>query len=99
MPGLLEPPVLLTVQDGAIPAAISKKQPIRYTSATASNRPPRRVAAPGKFRRSSLFAEAAVAQLDPNTLQVDIYWEADGAIEDDLYVFVHVSGPQGPGRK
>jgi hypothetical protein len=38
---------------------------------------------------------ANVVQLDPDNLQVDIYWEAEDTIADDLVVFVHVAGPQG----
>ncbi len=38
--------------------------------------------------------ETNVTELSPNTIQVDIYWGADGPVDEDLSVFVHVSGPE-----
>ena len=39
--------------------------------------------------------QANVAELDDGRLQVDVYWQAEMALDEELVVFVHVSGPEG----
>lgn len=96
LPVLLQPPVLLTVQDGPLTRGDFEQEAyplyVRYGVETVAAFDPQRRA---NFADRVYLHEAAVAQLDPNTLQVAIYWESDQAIEEDLSVFIHVAGPEG----
>ena len=96
VPGLLEPPVLVAVEDGGLTRGDLEKEAyplhVRYGIEPAS---PVDLERKANFAHQVYLHEANVAQLDPDTLQVDIYWEADGTVEDDLVVFVHVVGPEG----
>ena len=92
----IQPPVLLTIQDGPLTKGDLEEEAyplyVRYGVETASAIDPLRLA---NFAGQVYLHEANVEQLDPDRLRVDIYWEAEGAIEDDLSVFVHVIGPDG----
>ena len=96
IPGLLELPVLVTIEDGPLTRGDLEEEAyplyLRYGIEPASGVNPEPIA---DFAGQVYLHEANVAQLDPNTLQVDIYWEAGSTVEDDLVVFVHVTGPEG----
>ena len=36
-----------------------------------------------------------MAELSDDWLQVDVYWQAETALDEELVVFVHVVGPEG----
>ncbi len=93
---LIQPPVLLTVQDGPLTRGDFEDDAyplyVRYGVETDGAVDALRQ---GNFAGQINLREANVHQPDPDRLRVDIYWEAEGAIEHDLSVFVHVVGPDG----
>jgi 4-amino-4-deoxy-L-arabinose transferase-like glycosyltransferase len=96
IPERLQPPLLLTEKDGPLTRGDLEEQAyplyIRYgiESALAINQEPL-----ASFDDQVYLRLANVVQLNPEALQVDIYWEAEDHVDDDLVVFVHVTGPQG----
>ncbi len=90
---MLPPVALITVEDGS--RARGDQEEIAYplyvrygvedsTAVTAA----RRVA----FGNQLFLRQTDVTVLNPTQIQVDIYWEAGGAVADNLIAFVHVTG-------
>ncbi len=96
IPGLLAPPVLVAATEGALTRGDLEDAPyplyVRFGIEPASL---------VDLEPDAIFADQItlhgvdVTELDPNSVQVDIYWEADGIIEDELSAFVHVSAVEG----
>jgi hypothetical protein len=96
IPEILEPSLLLTVKDGPLTRGDleDKAYPlyVRYGIESPLVVDPGSLAS---FADQVFLRMVDVVQLDPETLQVDIYWEAEEIMDDDLVAFVHVAGPQG----
>jgi 4-amino-4-deoxy-L-arabinose transferase-like glycosyltransferase len=96
IPEMVEPPLLVTVKDGPLTRGDLEEEAyplyVRYGFESSS---PVGSAPLANFGDQVYLRRANVVQLDPDNLQVDIYWEAEDTTADDLVVFVHVAGPQG----
>jgi 4-amino-4-deoxy-L-arabinose transferase-like glycosyltransferase len=96
IPERLDPPLLLAVSDGPLTRGDLEAEayPLyaHYSIESPSAIDGRPLAG---FGDQVYLRQANVVQLDPDIVQVDIYWEAENAVDDDLVVFVHAAGPEG----
>ena len=96
IPQLLEPPVLVTAEDGPLTRGDLEEAAyplyVQYAIESAPTLDSGRLA---NFSDQVYLRKANVSQMDPKTIQVDINWEAEGKIDGELLVFVHVTGPEG----
>jgi hypothetical protein len=96
VPALLDPPVQVRAVDGPLTRGdleeaaypLYVKYDISLMSAAGGDRE-------ANFGDQIYLKTAEISRPDANTLQLDIYWEADGAVSDDLVAFTHVEGPEG----
>jgi uncharacterized membrane protein len=96
IPGLMEPPAVISVTPGELARSDLNESPyslyVRYGSEelpAVTNEP---LAA---FADLLLLQQTGVAELSDDWLQVDVYWQAETALDEELVVFVHVVGPEG----
>ncbi len=96
IPRLLVPPALVTVQEGALTKGDLEESAyplyVRYGIEPLPVPPSTPLA---NFAGQVSLQDVHLLQIDPHTLQIDIYWTADEVLDQELIAFVHVSGPGG----
>jgi hypothetical protein len=95
VPRTLTPPALIAVETGGLARGDLEDTAyplyLRYTSQAPPEVWPRRVS----FDRQLQLRQATMALLEADRLQVDLFWEAETIVRQDLIAFVHVIGPAG----
>jgi 4-amino-4-deoxy-L-arabinose transferase-like glycosyltransferase len=93
---LISPPVLVTVEDGALTRGDLEETAyplyVQYALDAISDVEAEPLAI---FGDQIVLQALDVTQIDPYRVKVDIYWQSESAVNEDLTVFAHVLGSQG----
>jgi hypothetical protein len=96
IPEILTDPALILIGEGSLARGDLDDLPyplfVRYASATF----PADLGSPlAQFSDQLSLSRADVEILDENQLQIDLYWQADEPVDENLTVFIHVNGVDG----
>lgn len=95
IPQALSPPALITAETGSLARNDLEETAyplyVRYGS---QPRPQQREVL-ANFDDQLQLREGVVSSIASNRLAVDLYWSTETAVQQDLVVFVHVTGPDG----
>ncbi len=95
VPTLIMPPALVSIRQGNL--ARGDLEPEAYPLYVNYQARPLPAAFPESINFSDQIQlrQGDVWLLDPETVQVDLYWEAETAVDPNLAAFVHILGPSG----
>ena len=96
VPQVIEPPALVVISDGAATKGDAEDAAyVLYVRYGIDAIPAIAREHEAIFDDQIYLRAANISQKDSKTLELDIYWEADGVVADELIVFTHVYGPEG----
>lgn len=95
VPQLIQPPALVTIHSGELARGDLEAEAYPLYLLYRARPLPANFPPPTNFANQIKLRDSQVTLLDEQTLQIDLYWEADTAVDPNLVAFVHILGTAG----